>query len=682
MHILDNFSDEQLRENCYLGILANEDTMFNPLVRVPPEYEDTPELYLVQLMRSPEYFYFFIHYVLGLDMLPMHMSIVRDMWKRKFPIFLASRGYGKSFNMGLYALLRACMLPSRKVVIAGAGFRQSKIVFEYIEKLWEKSPILRSAYDLSVDGPKHGTDLWRFRFGTSEIMAIPIGTGNTIRGLRANDLFTDEFAAINAEIYEQVLVGFAAVSSDPINNVKEEAYKKFKQQYVEKVKKLGIPYSANVDAFGTEPNQIVISGTADYRWNHFFKYFDRYRKIIYTQGDLNKLKEVFGSDEIPEDFDWEKYAVYRIPIEIVPRGFMDAESLARSKATVTKEIYAMEYQTVFVKDTQGFYRRSLIESCVMKYGAEGLPTKEIFKTRLMGNPKKKYVMGIDVASEDDNLAIVIIELNENHRRIVYSWTTTRKKHSERVSAGLEKEDQFFSYVAKKINHLRAKFPVEAVGMDSQGGGIAVMEALKDERLLEEGQKKLLEEIDYKSPKPTDNMHGEHKLVLIQFANANWTSESNHGMKKDLEDRVMLFPFYDLTELELAFQEDQRKRKKLGILESPNAFEAFDTLEDAVEEIEKLKEELSIIVHSKTPSGRERWDTPEERIGNKSIRSMKKDRYSALLIANYLARGIQTTDTYEIASSEAGGAASHITGKEGGNLYGGGIIAEQLNGLYN
>lgn len=98
MHILDNFSDEQLRENCYLGILANEDTMFNPLVRVPPEYEDTPELYLVQLMRSPEYFYFFIHYVLGLDMLPMHMSIVRDMWKRKFPIFLASRGYGKSFK--------------------------------------------------------------------------------------------------------------------------------------------------------------------------------------------------------------------------------------------------------------------------------------------------------------------------------------------------------------------------------------------------------------------------------------------------------------------------------------------------------------------------------------------------------------------------------------------------------
>ena len=57
------------------------------------------------------------------------------------------------------------------------------------------------------------------------------------------------------------------------------------------------------------------------------------------------------------------------------------------------------------------------------------------------------------------------------------------------------------------------------------------------------------------------------------------------------------------------------------------------------EMEELKDELSNIVISKTPSGRERWDTPEVKLATGRKGRMRKDRYSALVIANMIARTI-------------------------------------------
>ena len=66
------------------------------------------------------------------------------------------------------------------------------------------------------------------------------------------------------------------------------------------------------------------------------------------------------------------------------------------------------------------------------------------------------------------------------------------------------------------------------------------------------------------------------------------------------------------------------------------------------EIEELKEELSTISHMTTQTGKDKWDTPETvLVGNKKGR-LRKDRYSALLIANMAARRINrpTTISYQ------------------------------------
>ena len=111
----------------------------------------------------------------------------------------------------------------------------------------------------------------------------------------------------------------------------------------------------------SKDNQIVLSGTAYYDFNHFATYWKKWKSIIKSGGQLHKLKEIFGEDP-PEDFDWTQYSIIRMPYELLPKGFMDSDQVARSKATVHTGIYQMEYGACFTTDSQGFFKRSLIES--------------------------------------------------------------------------------------------------------------------------------------------------------------------------------------------------------------------------------------------------------------------------------------------------------------------------------
>jgi hypothetical protein len=91
----------------------------------------------------------------------------------------------------------------------------------------------------------------------------------------------------------------------------------------------------------------------------------------------------------------------------------------------------------------------------------------------------------------------------------------------------------------------------------------------------------------------------------------------------MEDKAVIFPFFDAATLGLSLEDDKRSNRK------------HDTLEDCVMEIEELKNELSLIVITQTQNGRERWDTPDTRSGKKN--KLRKDRYSALIMANWSAR---------------------------------------------
>jgi len=627
---------KQIFEDAWLGLgdLSLLDITSNPMINRLEKDIENPDLHLLRLLRDPYYIGSTCRILFNIELHPMQVLILQEFWIRSFPMYIASRGWGKSFLLALYSLLRCTFYPGTKIVIVGAAFRQSKIIFEYMETMWRNSPILRSIYNGNDDGPRRDVDRCTIRLGDSWTIAVPMGDGSKIRGLRAHIIIADEFASISPDIYETVVSGFAAVSASPIQNVKEQAKRAAMLE-------AGL-WNEDLEILNTKMgNQAIISGTADYSFKHFAQYWNRYKGIIESKGNKQKLEELFKG-EVPDNFNWKDYSIIRIPYELIPKGFMDDKQVSRAKATIHSGIYNMEYGACFTADSNGFFKRSLIESCVV---TEQNPvvintTPIIFDPITVGNASKQYVYGIDPASEQDNFSIIILEVYQDHARVVYCWTTNRTNFKDRQKTGLVKEYDFYGFCARKIRNLMKTFPCSRIGMDAQGGGVAIEEALHDPSKLEEGETLLWPIINYDKSKDTDDQPGQHIIELVQFAKADWTSQANHGLRKDLEDKTLLFPRFDSLTLGLAL--DSEGKDILGTDLTDNL---YDTLSECILEIEELKNELTTIVMTQTstgPNARDRWDTPEVKMPNGKKGRLRKDRYSSLVIANMLARQMRYT----------------------------------------
>ena len=616
-----------------LGDLSLIDIDHNLMINRSKQDIENPDLHLIRILRNPKYIGSTCKLLFGIELHPIQVAILQEFWNRPFPMFIASRGFGKSFILALYSTLKCLFSPGTKIVIVGSAFRQSKIIFEYMETIWRNSPILRSIFNGNDDGPRRDVDRCTIRLGDSWAIAIPLGDGSKIRGLRAHIIIADEFASISPDIYETVVSGFAAVSANPIQNVKEYAKKKAMTD-------AGL-WNDELQALNVKMgNQAIISGTADYGFKHFASYWKRYKSIIESEGSIQKLSEIFKG-EVPENFNWKDYSIIRIPYELIPKGFMDDKQVSRAKATIHTAIYNMEYAACFVSDSEGFFRRSLIESCVVSDQKPIILNDKpiMFESVIKGNASYQYVYGIDPASEQDNFSIIIIEIHNNHSRIVYCWTTNRNNFKDRQKTGLIKDHDFYGFCTRKIRNLMKVFPCTRIGIDAQGGGVAIEESLHDPAKLEEGENLIWPIIDPDKSKDTDDQAGLHILELIQFARVEWTSQANHGLRKDLEDKILLFPRFDNLTLGLALDKEGQ-----DILES-ELNPIYDTNSECILEIEELKNELTTIVMTQTstgPNARDRWDTPEIKMPNGKKGRLRKDRYSSLLIANMLARQMQRT----------------------------------------
>jgi hypothetical protein len=659
---------DRVIQDAWLGIDVKDGDLFNPMDFL--FHDDDPDKMLERiawLMMRPEYFSFVCKYILNIEISPFQSLLLQEMWHKKFPMLIGSRGMGKSFILSVYPLLRALFMPRRKIIVVGAAFRQSKVLFEYMDTIWKNAPILRDLCG-SRSGPRRDVDRCVMHIGDSTITCLPLGDGSKIRGQRANDIIADEFASIPREIFENVVAGFAAVSASPIEKVKDRAKKK-------KAEELGVELikETDVDPVTEKSNQIILSGTAYYDFNHFAEYWKRYRSIVNSKGDRQKLKEVFG-DDVPQDFAWQEYSVIRMPVTTLPDGFMDEGQIARARATVHSGIFQMEYGACFTTDSQGFFKRSLIENCIASESNNIVINEQPiqFEAMLKGDPNKKYIFGVDPASEVDNFSIVVLELNGTHRRVVHVWTTNRSQHRDQLKAHLVDEDDFYSYCARKIRNLMKVFPCMEIALDAQGGGIAVMEALHDKDKVREGEQKIWPVIDYDKPKDTDDEPGLHILRMCQFAKYDWLAEANHGLRKDFEDKLVLFPDFDSVSLGLSAEEDNIEGR------------IYDTLEDCVMEIEELKNELSMIIMTQTGTGRERWDTPEVKIAAGKKSRLRKDRYSSLIMANMSARQLDVERTVRTYDHYGGFArkSGEKDNKDNGPMYHGpSWFTENMSDIY-
>ncbi len=621
---------QEVLDDAWLDVDFTKHALIKPVDMVFCEEPEEMYTRLAWLLTRPEYLAATCKYVMNINLLPFQAAIISELWKRKFPMFIGSRGCGKSWLLSVYAMLRALLMPKRRVVIVGAAFRQSKVLYDYCDVIWKNAPVMRDLCETG-SGLFKETDMCKVIINDSRVTMLPLGSGEKIRGQRSTEIIADEFASIPRDIFENVIAGFGVVSSTPTDNVKKLATLKL-------ANKMNVEVKASDFELPME-NQIIISGTAYYDFNHFAEYWKKWCKIIRSKGDKNRLKEVFNG-EVPKNFKWQDYSVIRLHHELLPDGVMDAGQISRSKATIHSGIFDMEFGAKFSKDSNGFFKRSLIEYCVPKFDAPIISKNGesiSFAPLMYGDRNKMYVIGVDPASEVDKFSISVIELNPDHRRIVHQWTTDRKTFLEKRKEGKTSEDDFYWYAARKIRSLMEVFPCRHIAIDSQGGGVPISEALHNSKNLRDGEIPIWPTIDPLKEKPTDGESGLHILELCNFSDSKWLSEANHGLRFDFEQRSLIFPTFDPLVLGFAAEDDMASGRDT------------DTLEELIYEIEELKNELSIIEITQTNAGRDKWDTPEVKTGVGRKGRLRKDRYSSLVMANMAGRVLQNKrvqDPYE------------------------------------
>lgn len=479
--------------------------------------------------------------------------------------------------------------------------------------------------------------------------------------------------SIPRDIFETVLVGFTSVSSNPVRNVKEIAKDKL-------AKKLGIILD-DYDDKGNKlsmPNQLVVTGTAGYTFQHFYEYWQDWHDIICSQGDKKKLERYLAKkkqeseeseENIVKNLNWKDYSIIRIPFELIPEGFMDQAQVARARATMHTGNYQTEYSACFPSDSNGFFKRSLIESCtvgpdkIKKNGQEIL-----FYSTLYGDRSKRYVFGIDPASEVDNFAIVVLELLDDHARVVYCWTTNKRQHKEEIKNKFVEDHDYYMYCARKIRQLMQRFPPAQICIDSEGGGRTIEQIFQDKTRWGDDEPLILPLIDRDKPQDTDLKDGLHILEVCKFANAQWLAEANNTLRLSMETKTLLFPHFDALVLAQSEGQDITYGNE------------YDKLEYVVTEIEELKNELCTIVQTRTTNGRDRWDTPEVRVPGGKKGRMRKDRYSALIMANLAAHNLRL-DTGFVVPHTIGGYAGHFDKQEGPLFWGNSEYANKLSQIY-
>ena len=536
-----------------------------------------------------------------------------------------------TFLMAIYIVLRCVFTPGSQVVIVGFGLRQAKNVFDYVDKIWKGAPLLREMlkeYPEKDKGPKQAVDRYLFLFGDSSAMFLPLGSGATIRGIRAQYIIIDEYGDVPKTIIDTVVKGFAAVSGSPIE-------KRNLIAHIKRMKNQG-KWDNNKEREAMailKSNQIVLAGTAKFHFNHFAQDWIRYREIIRAAGNTELLMKICNEEDPAKLPNPNEYAIIRIPYQLYPEGIMDTSTIHNIKGSTSKAVFQQEYETVFTDDSDGFFKAKLLHECTANDAIEwgGIKITDAFDPYLRANPGKKYVLGFDPAAKIDNAAIVILELNDTHAKVVYCWTINQKEYEKEIMefvGGMT----YLKFLAWKIAKLHRIFNFSVMSFDAQQGGESVAELLareadvrpsgmppiypiRDGHILWDG-----------TDRPSDDMEGEHIIELVQFANAKWNHEAHYGLRTDLEQRRVIFPRFDALSVDI---------------DGEGIDHLNESTADISTQIEELKYELTILEHTVTPGGnRERWDTPEVKDEHDKKGRLRNDRASALILANMAARRIR------------------------------------------
>jgi hypothetical protein len=424
--------------------------------------------------------------LLNVDLAPVQRIVFEDMWFKNYSITVAGRGVGKTFLLGVLASLSCLLYPGYRVGLIAPVFRQSKMIFAEVEKLYSKSSIFREACEKR---PTRGSDTCYVKFKAiggftgSYIEALPLGDGSKIRGSRFYLIIVDELAQVPDKILDMVVRPMAATTLEPMENVRR----------IERQQKLIDIGLASEEDFAEETvNKMIMASSGYYKFNHMW----RRMKDYWRQMDVD------GDDE-------SQYSIHQIPYWDLPDGFLDMNNIREARRTMSESEFAMEYEAAMISDSEGFFKASLLEACSLDSG---------FFIELRGDPSSQYVVGVDPNQGGDaSCGVCVVKLGETNKLVNV----------------LELRGKTTQELTKVVQEICNRYNIMRIFMDKGGGGKAICD------LLEEGYNNHEPILD-RGNDDNRGKKGRHILELINF-NPGWIADANFTTKALLEDKKLRFP---------------------------------------------------------------------------------------------------------------------------------------------
>jgi len=403
--------------------------------------------------------------LLGVELVWLQRVALRKAWKSRFFMLLLTRGLGKTWLSAVIVVLYGLLYPKTKIGVIAPVLRQASYMFDYIEELYNESPYIKVAtrkFSRSLN-----REYIEFKNG-SYIEGLPLGDGNRIRGRRYHFVIIDEYS----QVPEQIII----LVIRPMMNIKRRGIN----------------------------NKLIISGTAYYPWNHYYKQYLIFNVMSRLRPDLYSFVE----------YDYEDLLVVDDPPYQI-----DIQNLEMMKASSTHDEFMMENKNLFPVVSSGFFPAKLIDTCTPTL-KEGSPIEEI------GRVDKKYVIGVDAARVEggDNFIIQVLRIDGMVKRLVKTVKMNGASYPEMAAA---------------VRNICVNFNVVRVFLDALGGGLAIYDLIS-KPWVDPVTGKIMPAILNMDDKDTEGLPGMRYLkFIIQTMPLN--SEIFHGLKSEMEHNRMLFP---------------------------------------------------------------------------------------------------------------------------------------------
>lgn len=549
------------------------------------------------------------------SLLPIQEILIKSLFLRDSGIVVASRGFSKSWLLGVCSLLIPILSPGAGICLISANFRGARRILEGAEKIVNgpKANLLKQCFPNPL---RRSNDVYKWTIENgSEVFALPLNAEG-LRGHRATWLFIDEGLLISKEVQENILRPFLSVKQ----NAGEEMMIREKENEA-----IALGTMKEEDRLSFPRNKFFVFSSASFKFQYLYELYDNMINNIMKPRPVKK----------PDDSDATYFAMrfsYKVLEELPNHAFLDMTQVQAAKDTVgeNSDYFQREWMAQFPDISDGYFNIKRLHECTVPFQQE--PT-----VQLKGDKESRYVLAIDPAYSDsktqDHFAMSIHLLGPEERKsfLVHSYTQT----------GGELRNHYI-YLSYLLTHFNIVFAcIDASGSEFIKGfnesSIAKEKNLKLEFLEVDLEKDQLNEYNEEVLKAKNQYNLTSRRIVYSQP---FTSVSIRKLNEHLKNQVEAKKVWFASRLSIDEDTTTQCNSILDRFDLKSKKDLEYGGEDFIDEqnhwIDETKAQTALIQVKTTPLGTLQFDLPQSIRRSTSENKPRRDSYTCLLLANMAA----------------------------------------------